>query len=91
MVCNPPESVRAIVQLAEAAILAGFGLPASDENMATIYAIEAGVCVGVTQLNNLIAWIQNYNKSQAKMALKLKKGAAFISVEPLVSWSKTAK
>lgn len=99
-VCNPPAGVMALINSAApvvAAIIAA-AVPGSAvyvaavANQQTITAIQAGVCVSLTQLNNLIDFLQSPEVQQAQLKMMAgKKAAAPINVQPLVDWRDKSK
>ena len=57
-----------------------------------ITAIQGGVCVSVTQLNNLIAWLQSEESKTIQAKAMVKAGpvkATVINVQPLIDWRDT--
>lgn len=96
-ICNPPQSVIAVANAAAplVAIAINMTLPgsASYVNAVTVQgaitAIQGGACVSLTQLNNLIAWLQSNEAQQLQAKAMLKAGpmkALAISVQPLIDW-----
>jgi hypothetical protein len=100
--CNPPAAVTAvitgIVELAKFAV--STFVPGTQEYMdavsaeATATAIEAGVCISTTQLNNLIAWVNSMSSKAAQNKMMVKAGpmrAKVVNVAPLQAWADTFK
>jgi hypothetical protein len=96
-VCNPPASVIAVANAASplVAIAINIALPGSAAYVTAvsvqgaITAIQGGVCVSVTQLNALIAWLQSDEIQALQTKQMLKAGpmqAVVISVQPLIDW-----
>ena len=88
-VCNPPADVMVVANMAVTLLetaLAAF-VPGSAAYVAllgpyaTATAIQGGVCVSVTQLNNLIAYLQS--PPATKMMAKRK---AVLNVQALIDW-----
>ena len=92
--CNPPANVIAVANAVISLLLPELNilLPGSAAFNAYVTAenISAGVCVGVTELNALIAYIQSsdakalQNRAQVKAGPMLAK--AFIDPQPLINW-----
>ena len=96
-VCNAPANVvsqiQAVLDLAEAALatLVPGTAPyvAAVGAYATASAIQNGLCVGLTQLNSLIAFLQDPNTTALQTKVMMKKGpmkAVVINVQPFISW-----
>jgi hypothetical protein len=99
MVCNPPDNVKAVVQIA-AHIVAGIvniAIPGSVEyfNAQTalnvINSIQQIGCTSLTALNQLIAFMQSPTFQMAAKSGKYAAGPVSVNVQPLVDWSHTAK
>ena len=101
-VCNAPANVvsqiQAVLDLAELGI-ATF-VPGSAEAVAAIgayataSAIQNGLCVGLTQLNSLIAFLQDPNNAALQTKVMMKKGpmkATVINIQPFVDWRNGGK
>jgi hypothetical protein len=96
--CNPPANVIAVANAVIAFLLPELNIlvPGSAAFNAYITAqnIAAGVCVGVTELNALIAWIQSEDAKTMVAQANLKAGpmrAKAINVQPLIDWAGTFK
>lgn len=93
-VCSPPPEVMAVVNAVAPAVglIIATAVPGSASfvtavaNQQTITAIQGGVCVSVTQLNNLIAFIQGLN--QAKAGVKAFKP---YDADALIEWRDKSK
>ncbi len=96
-ICNPPPAVISAVQAAApvVAFIINQAREDSDEYITAVAvqgvvtSILAGACVSVTQLNNLIAWLDS-NQGQAAVAeSNLKAGpmkAKAINIQALRDW-----
>ena len=105
MVCSPSPAVMATLAAAGPILtyLAAILAPGSEllvgilTSQATINSIQAGLCVTVTELNNLIKVLSSSEVALAqaqltKQAFTMKKAAPnTVNVQPLVDWGKTAK
>ena len=100
--CDPPVAVTAVIT--SIVTLAKFGVsyfvPGTQDYMDAVSAegvatsIEAGVCVSVTQLNNLIAWVNSMSTKSLQTKAMVKAGpmkAQVINVAPLQAWADTFK
>jgi len=96
-VCNPPQAVIDVANAAAplVAMAIQIALPGSAAYVnavsvqAAITAIQGGACVSVTQLNNLIAWLQSEQAQTLAAKAMVKAGPAramAINVQPLISW-----
>lgn len=101
MVCNPTDSVKAIVQIATP-IIAGIvnvAIPGStayfdaQRALNVLNSIQKVGCTSLTALNELIAFIKSdvFKTAAAKYQAKLRASPAEVNVEPLIDWSHTAK
>lgn len=99
--CNPPASVL-VVAAAAAPIIAiaiNMLIPGSEawataaNAQGAITALQGGICISATQLNNLIAFLQSnvFKTAQAKAMAKrviLDKGTIqVVNVQPLIEWA----
>ena len=98
VICNPPQAVIDVANAAAplVAIAITMALPGSAAYVnavavqGAITAIQGGACVSITQLNNLIAWLQSDEAQGLQVKAMLKAGPAKatapISVQPLIDW-----
>jgi hypothetical protein len=96
--CNPPANVIAVANVVISLLLPELNIlvPGSEAYNSYITAqnIAAGVCVGVTELNALIAWLQSRDAQIAQTKAMVKAGpmkAQAINIQPLVDWAGTFK
>jgi hypothetical protein len=100
--CNPPPAVIAVVQAAAplVAIAITTFIPGSAQYVnavavqGVVTAILGGACVSLTQLNNLIAWLQSDDAKVIQVKAMVKAGpmkAQAINIQPLVDWAGTFK
>ena len=101
-ICNPPANVIAVAKAAapviEMAIImlvpgTAAWLAAVDASVA-VDSIQNGICIGVSQLNNLIAFLQSSTAQTAQAKLMVKKGpmrAVALHIGPLIQWKATVQ
>ena len=100
--CNPPTAVISALPAAISLIKIALSVfvPGTATYMAAVDAsavatsIESGVCVSVTQLNNLIAFLQSKDVQTLQTKAMLKAGpmkAQVINVQPFVDWANAVK
>ena len=97
-VCNPPPAVIEVVNAAAplVAVVINTALPGSAAYVnaitvqGAITAIQGGVCVSLTQLNALIAWLQSDEARTLQLKAMAKAGPAralaVLSAQPLIDW-----
>ena len=103
-ICNPPPAVLAVANATAPliSIAISMALPGSAvyvnavSVMAAVTAIQGGVCLSLTQLNNLIAWLQSDEAKSLQTKAMYKAGPmkaqAVIDPAPLIAWrDKTTK
>jgi hypothetical protein len=98
--CNPPQSVIIVAEAAIPIIEIAIGalVPGSAEWMTAVTAgatahtivtsVQTGVCVGLGQLNNLIAFLESpqAKATQVKMLKRAKMAPAPLDIAPLKVW-----
>jgi hypothetical protein len=92
VLCTPPAQVVAVVQAAApvVAMILNMAVPGSAvwvnaaNAAATIRSIREGGCVGITQLNALIALLQSDTA-------KTVQAKAPLNIQPLLDWAKKGK
>ena len=100
--CNPPAAVVSALPAAVSLIKIALSVfvPGTAAYLAAVDAsavatsIESGVCVSVTQLNNLIAFLQSKDVQTLQTKAMLKAGpmkAQVINVQPFVDWANAVK
>jgi len=100
--CNPPAAVISMLPVAITIItmaLSAF-VPGTAAYLAAVNAsavansIEVGVCVSVTQLNALIAFLQSSDVKSLQTKAMVKAGpmkARALNIQPLQDWAATFK
>ena len=97
-VCNAPANVIAVIdavitvaEMAVAAFVPGTAAYiAAVQSFGTAVSIKDGLCVSLTQLNQLIDFLQN-PQVQAMQAKKGIMKAQAVPVDPFIQWRNTAK
>lgn len=100
--CDPPAAVIAILPAAISLIMVAVStfVPGSAAYLAAVNAstvanlIETGICVSVTQLNSLIAFLQSGDVKTIQTKAMVKAGpmkAKALNVTPLQDWANTLK
>jgi hypothetical protein len=100
--CDPPAAVLAALPAAITVIKIALStfVPGTAEYLAAVDAsavassLEVGVCVSVTQLNALIAFLQSDNAKVIETKAMVKAGpmrARAVNVAPFVAWAGTLK
>ncbi len=92
--CNPPEAVMTVIKGAAEVVksILAIAVPGSQlyvsavEAGQVVDAIQGGACVTVTQLNNLIAFLQSDAAQKAMAGQKV-----FVNVQPLQDWASKGK
>ena len=92
--CNPPANVMMILEQAAPIVQAiiSMAVPGSAAFIAAVNAkqvidsIQGGACVTVTQLNNLITFLQSADAKK-----EMSKTKAVVNVQALQDWSKGIK
>jgi hypothetical protein len=98
--CNPPAAVISMLPVAITIITMALStfVPGTAAYLAAVNAsavansIEVGVCVGVTQLDALIAFLQSSDVKSIQTKAMVKAGpmrAQALNVQPLIDWQKT--
>ena len=97
--CSPPAAVISVAQAAAplVAVAINIAIPGSAAYVTAVTvsgavdAILGGVCVSLTQLDNLIDWLQSDTAKTLQTKEMVKVGpakATTLSVQPLLDWRK---
>ena len=101
ILCNPPANVVAVANAAAPviAMIINLAVPGSaawvnaNNAAAIVSAIQSRVCIGITQLNTLIAFLESsmFKQAQTKAMVGKKLVPVPLNIQPLRDWKATVK